>query len=82
LAKEGKIAFDMGSFWFKGQSMRTGQANVKHYNRRLRELIHNDRAKPSFLISHELGLDEAPDAYQKFDERQNGWTKVVLHPHK
>jgi glutathione-independent formaldehyde dehydrogenase len=25
-------------------------------------------------------LDEAPDAYQRFDNRQNSWTKVVLHP--
>ena len=31
-------------------------------------------------MSHELGLDEAPDAYRHFDARDNGWTKVVLHP--
>ena len=35
---------------------------------------------PSFIVSHELALDEAPDAYQHFDARDNGWTKVVLHP--
>jgi hypothetical protein len=29
----------------------------------------------------ELALDEAPDAYKHFDERENGWTKVILHPH-
>jgi hypothetical protein len=29
LAKQGKMAFDFGAFWFKGQSIRTGQANVK-----------------------------------------------------
>lgn len=80
LAKEGKIAFDMGAFWFKGQFMRTGQANVKHYNRRLRELIHQGKASPSRIISHELELEEAPEAYRNFDDRKNGWTKVVLHP--
>ena len=37
-------------------------------------------AKPSQIVSHELSLDEAPDAYKAFDERQDGWTKVVLHP--
>jgi glutathione-independent formaldehyde dehydrogenase len=31
-------------------------------------------------VSHHLSLDQAPDAYQHFDARDNGWTKVVLHP--
>lgn len=39
-----------------------------------------DRAKPSLLVSHELGLDEAPAAYDKFDKRTDGYTKVLLHP--
>ena len=80
LAKEGKMAFDFGSFWFKGQQIRTGQANVKAYNRRLAELIHHDRAKPSQIISHRLKLSEGPDAYKQFDARADGWTKVVLKP--
>src|ERR1700722_6423565 len=80
LAKKGEIAFDLGNFWFKGQKMATGQANVKAYNRKLRDLIHADKAKPSFLISHELDLNEAPTAYKHFDTRDDGWTKVVLKP--
>ncbi len=80
LAKKGEIAFDLGKFWFKGLKMGTGQCNVKAYNRRLSELIHHDRAKPSMIISHELPLDEAPEAYKHFDDRDEGWTKVVLHP--
>ena len=82
LAKEGKIAFDFGNFWFKGQKIGTGQANVKHYNRNLAKLIHAGKAKPSQIISHELALDEAPKAYAKFDKREQGWTKVVLKPGK
>jgi len=82
LAKEGKLAFDFGNFWFKGQKIGTGQANVKHYNRHLAKLIHAGKAKPSMIISHELGLDAAPDAYKHFDERAQGWTKVVLKPGK
>jgi threonine dehydrogenase-like Zn-dependent dehydrogenase len=82
LAKEGKLAFDFGNFWFKGQKIGSGQANVKHYNRHLAKLIHAGKAKPSMIISHELGLDAAPDAYKHFDERAEGWTKVVLKPGK
>ena len=82
LAKEGKLAFDFGNFWFKGQRIGTGQANVKHYNRHLAKLIHAGKAKPSVIISHELSLDEAPKAYEQFDKRADGWTKVVLKPGK
>ena len=80
LAKEGKLAFDFGKFFEKGQRIGTGQANVKAYNRYLRDLIHAERAKPSWIVSHELALDEAPEAYHHFDERLEGWTKVILHP--
>ena len=80
LAKEGKMAFDFGNFWFKGQKIGTGQANVKHYNRNLAKLIHAGKAKPSQIISHELALAEAPNAYEQFDKRADGWTKVVLKP--
>jgi threonine dehydrogenase-like Zn-dependent dehydrogenase len=80
LAKNGEIAFDMGKFWFKGQKMGTGQCNVKAYNRRLRDLIHQGKANPSMIVSHELPLEEAPQAYKHFDNRDPGWTKVLLHP--
>jgi glutathione-independent formaldehyde dehydrogenase len=80
LAKRGQLAFDFGQFWFKGQSMGTGQANVKAYNRLLSRLIEHDRVNPSWIVSHELPLEKAPDAYKNFDERKNGWTKVVLKP--
>ena len=80
LAKEGKIAFDFGQFWFKGQRIATGQSNVKAYNRKLCNLIHVGKAKPSMIISHELTLADAPGAYENFDKRKEGWTKVILKP--
>jgi len=80
LQKKGKLALDFGKMWMKGQSVATGQCNVKHYNRYLRDLIHEGRAKPSFIVSHELNLDEAADAYDNFDKRKKGWTKVILRP--
>ena len=82
LAQEGKLAFDFGQFWVKGQKVATGQANVKAYNRKLCNLIEVGKAKPSWIVSHELPLDQAPDAYKNFDERKPGWTKVVLKPGK
>lgn len=80
LEKHGEIAFDMGKFFTKGLRMGTGQCNVKAYNAYLCDLIAHDKAKPSFIVSHHLGLEAAPEAYEHFDRREQGWTKVVLHP--
>jgi threonine dehydrogenase-like Zn-dependent dehydrogenase len=80
LEKKGKLALDFGELWFRGQRVATGQCNVKRYNRFLRDLIYTGRATPSFIVSHELALDKAPEAYQNFDARESGWTKVILKP--
>jgi glutathione-independent formaldehyde dehydrogenase len=79
-AQQGRIGFDYGTFFQKGQQMGTGQCPVKRYNERLRDLIIAGKAAPSLLVSHELSLDEAPAAYEKFDKRIDGYTKVLLHP--
>ncbi len=79
-AKEGRIGFDYGTFFTKGQSMGTGQAPVKRYNRELRDLIVAGRATPGWIVSHEMALSEAADGYDHFDKREDGWTKVLLHP--
>jgi glutathione-independent formaldehyde dehydrogenase len=79
-AKHGRLGWDYGTFFSKGQRMGTGQAPVKRYNRQLRNLIMAGRATPSFIVSHELPLTEAPAGYANFDERKDGWTKVLLHP--
>ncbi|MFD9376438.1 alcohol dehydrogenase catalytic domain-containing protein [Streptomyces sp. NPDC059999] len=78
---QGKFPIDFGMLWFKGLRIGTGQAPVKRYNRALRDLIAGGKAEPGFLVSHELDLDEASSAYEHFDNRDDGWTKVVLHPH-
>ena len=79
-AKHGALAINFGQLFEKGLRLGTGQCNVKQYNAHLRDLIIADRAKPSFVVSHEIALDEAPAAYKKFDRREDGYTKVVLHP--
>jgi glutathione-independent formaldehyde dehydrogenase len=79
-AKEGRIGFDFGTLFQKGQRLGTGQCPVKRYNELLRDLIITGKASPSLIVSHELPLDEAPQAYEKFDRRIEGYTKVLLHP--
>ncbi|HET9094880.1 MAG TPA: glutathione-independent formaldehyde dehydrogenase [Solirubrobacteraceae bacterium] len=78
--QEGRLTIDWGTFFTKGLHLGCGQANVKAYNRELRDLIHAGKVRPGWIVSHHLPLDEAPEAYGHFDARDEGWTKVVLHP--
>ena len=79
-AKRGALSINFGKLFEKGLRLGTGQCNVKRYNAYLRDLIIAGRAKPSFVVSHEVSLDDAPDAYDKFDKRVEGYTKVILKP--
>ena len=80
-AAEGRLLFEIGKFFEKGQRIATGQANVKSYNRELRDMIIAGRAEPSFVVSKTLPLGDAPDAYRRFDNREEGYSKVVFQPH-
>ncbi|KOV81304.1 hypothetical protein ADL01_11170 [Streptomyces sp. NRRL WC-3618] len=66
--------------WFKGQHMGARAGAGEEDNRALQDLVAGGKAKPSFVVCHELSLDEAPTSYEHFDARDEGWTKVVLHP--
>jgi glutathione-independent formaldehyde dehydrogenase len=79
-AKHGMLLLAIGKLFEKGIRLGTGQANVKAYNRRLRDMITAGRATPSFVVSHEVPLADAPDAYRHFDKRDEGYTKVILKP--
>lgn len=79
-AQRGRFELPVGRFWEKGIAIGQGQCPVKRYNARLRDLVIAGRAKPSFIVSHRLPLAEAPRAYEHFDRREAGYTKVVLKP--
>ena len=79
-AKRGALSINFGRLFEKGLRLGTGQCNVKRYNAYLRDLIIADKASPSFVVSHQVPLDDAPDAYDNFDKRINGYTKVILNP--
>jgi S-(hydroxymethyl)glutathione dehydrogenase / alcohol dehydrogenase len=56
-----------------------GQCPVKKYNEQLLHLIEAGRIDATKIISHTMKLDEAPEAYDIFDKKENV-TKVVLKP--
>jgi glutathione-independent formaldehyde dehydrogenase len=80
MEREGRLPLPYGEVFTKGLAIACGQTPVKRYNTFLRDLIISGRARPSIIVSHRLPLEEAPDAYRKFDERKDGYTKVILKP--
>lgn len=72
--------FPLGALMEKGLQVRTGQTHVQRYTAELLELIEQGKLDTTFLISHRLPLEEAPQAYSNFKEEQDSWTKVVLKP--
>jgi glutathione-independent formaldehyde dehydrogenase len=77
-AKNGVYPFPVAEFFDKAVTMGGGQAPVKRYNEYLRHLIVTGRAKPSKIVSHHIRIDQAPEAYEKFDKRIDGYTKVLI----
>ena len=77
-AKKGVFPFPLGKFWDKGITIGMGQCPVKKYNVYLRDLIIAGKAKPGFIVSHRVPIDDAPKRYDLFDKRTDGHTKVVI----
>lgn len=72
--------FPIGALMEKGLSIRSGQTHVQKYTAKLLEMILEGKLNTTFLISHRLDLEEAPNGYKMFKEQQNDVTKVVLKP--
>ncbi|MFL5624417.1 MAG: zinc-dependent alcohol dehydrogenase [Ktedonobacteraceae bacterium] len=72
--------FPFGSAFAKGLTFRMGQTHVHRYLRPLLERIERGEIDPSFVITHRLSLDEAPQGYDIFKHKEDGCIKVVLKP--
>jgi threonine dehydrogenase-like Zn-dependent dehydrogenase len=72
--------FPAGALMNKGLTLKAGQCHVQRYIKPLYERIRNGEIDPSFVVTHRLGLDLAPDAYETFKHKQDECVKVVLKP--
>ena len=70
--------FPIGALMEKGLQLRTGQTHVQRFTADLLGKIEEGEIDTTFLISHRLPLEEAPEGYRNFRDNQNEWTKVVL----
>jgi len=72
--------FPMGIIMNKGLTLKTGQTHVQRYTEPLLRKIEEGQIDPSFVVTHTVPLDKAPEMYRTFQEKQDGCIKVVLKP--
>jgi threonine dehydrogenase-like Zn-dependent dehydrogenase len=73
-----KVPF--GSVMNRGLTLKTGQTHMQRYMQPLLERIEKGDIDPSFIITHRLRLDDAPQAFQTFRDKQDECIKVVMRP--
>ncbi|HMF51068.1 MAG TPA: hypothetical protein VK603_20600, partial [Candidatus Saccharimonadales bacterium] len=72
--------FPIGAAFAKGLTLRMGQTHVQKYAGTLLAQILAGEMDSSFVITHRLPLEDAPWAYQMFNDKEDACIKVVLKP--
>jgi threonine dehydrogenase-like Zn-dependent dehydrogenase len=72
--------FPTGAFMNKGLTLKSGQCHVQRYLPKLYEHIVKGDIDPSFVITHKLPLEQAPNGFETFKHKLDDCVKVVLKP--
>lgn len=70
----------IGAAFNKGLTFKMGQTHVHRYIPPLIEHIQRGDIDPSFVVTHRVSLDDAPEMYKIFRDKQDDCIKVVLKP--
>lgn len=70
----------LGTAFAKGLTLKMGQTHMHKYLRPLLERIERREIDPSFIITHRSPIDQAPEMYRTFRDKQDDCIKVVLKP--
>ena len=73
-----KVPF--GAAMNKGLTIRTGQTHVNRWTEDLLHRIEEGQIDPSFVITHRCDLEDGPQMYKRFRDKEDGCVKVVLKP--
>jgi threonine dehydrogenase-like Zn-dependent dehydrogenase len=68
----------MGALMNKSLTVRTGQTHVHRYLRPLLDRIERGEIDPSFVITHRMRLEDAPEGFDMFLHKRDNCEKVVL----
>ena len=70
----------MGAAFNKGLTLKMGQTHVHRYLPKLLQYIENGQIDPSFVVTHRVRLEDAPQMYKTFRDKRDGCVKVVMKP--
>ncbi|MEO3750962.1 zinc-dependent alcohol dehydrogenase [Streptomyces sp. B6B3] len=70
--------YPFGAAFMKNLTLRMGNCNHRRYVPELVSLVANGTLDPTPLITRWSPTEDAIEAYQSFDRRETGWTKVAL----
>jgi threonine dehydrogenase-like Zn-dependent dehydrogenase len=70
----------MGIAFNKGLTFKMGQTHVHKYIPKLLPLIESGAIDPTFIISDRIGIEDVPDAYRRFNDKEEPVVKVVIRP--
>ncbi len=73
-----KIPF--GAMMQKGLTLKTGQTHVNRWADDLLRMIQEGQIDPSFVITHTVELEDGPDMFTTFRDKEDGCVKVVMKP--
>jgi len=74
-------SFPIGAAMNKNLIIKMGNAEHRRYIPHLLDLVASGVVDPSTVLTQERGLDtSALEAYEQFDQREEGWIKTVLEP--
>ncbi len=77
---EPALAISPGALYDKNLTYRAGRCPARALMDELLPKVAAGRWPLGELVSHRLPLEDAVTAYQAFDRREPGWTKVVFEP--
>jgi threonine dehydrogenase-like Zn-dependent dehydrogenase len=63
-----------------GITMKMGQTNMHTYMKPLLDRIEEGQIDPSYIISHRISLEEAPEMYKVWRDKKENVTKIVIDP--
>ena len=72
--------FPLGPAFAKGLTLKMGQTHMHKYLPSLLARIEHGDIDPSFVITHRVGLDDAPEMYRTFRDKDDECIKVIMRP--
>jgi threonine dehydrogenase-like Zn-dependent dehydrogenase len=70
----------LGAAFNKGLTFRMGQMHGQKYMHLLLKLVMDGKLDPSFVVTHQLPLEQAAHGYNIFQQKKDNCIKVVLKP--